>query len=84
MSNPVCKARRRAGPLPRLLLATLAMLAVLPTRARSAEVDLSPYVYEDTTQLVMMVTDAAALMARNGEAALADFQVRRSRWRHGE
>jgi len=79
MSNPVRTARRRAGPL----FALLAALAVLPTRAR-ADADLSPYVYEDTKQLVAMVNAAAALMAKDGEAAFAEFQVQGSRWRHGE
>jgi cytochrome c len=31
-----------------------------------------------------MVTDAAALMAQEGEAAFAEFQVRGSRWRYGQ
>jgi signal transduction histidine kinase len=79
MSNPVRNARRRAG----LLIALLAALAVLPTRAR-ADADLSPYVYEDTKQLVAMVNAAAALMAEKGAAAFAEFEVRGSRWRHGE
>jgi signal transduction histidine kinase len=79
MSNPVRNACRRA----RLLFAFLAALAVLPTRAR-ADADLSPYVYEDTKQLVAMVNAAAALMAQKGEAAFDEFQVSGSRWRYGE
>ena len=84
VSNSVRKARRHTGPLPRLLLAALVALVVRSGAARSAEVDLSPYVYEDTKQLVTLVNDAAALMAQKGDAAFADFQVPHSRWRHGE
>ena len=83
MSNPVRTVRRRAGPPARLLFVFLTALAVLPTRA-SSDADLSPYVYEDTKQLVAMVNDAAALMAKEGEAAFAEFQVIGSRWRYGE
>jgi hypothetical protein len=83
MSNPVREARRRAGLLVRLLFALLAALVVLPTRAH-ADADFSPYVYEDTKQLVAMVNDAATPMAQKGEAAFTEFAVRGSRWRHGE
>ncbi len=68
----------------RLLVNVLVVLAALPIMARASEPDLSDYLYEDTQQLVTMVTDAAVLMSHKGEAAFTDFQVQRSRWRHGE
>lgn len=41
---------------------------------------LSPYLYEDTKQLVKLVEDAAALMERSGTAAFAAFGRKGSRW----
>ena len=58
--------------------------AYLPRIAHATEADLSIYTYEDTKQLVTLVNDAAALMARKGEAAFADFQEPKSYWRYGD
>jgi signal transduction histidine kinase len=74
----------RAQLLPKALFVAFIALSLLSPFAHAAEPDLSAYVYEDTKQLVTLVNDAAALMARKGEAAFADFQVPHSYWRHGD
>jgi signal transduction histidine kinase len=43
-------------------------------------VDLRPYLYEDTKQLVRLVEDAATLMERKGSAAFVEFGKKGSRW----
>jgi signal transduction histidine kinase len=73
-------------PLRQSLHCVCLLLAMLsqPLVARAATPDLSIYAYEDTKQLVSLVTDAAALLAQKGEAAFKDFQVPNSRWQYGD
>ena len=84
MSHSVNQARRRVEAHRLLLLAALIAFAILPAAARASQDDLSIYTYEDTKQLVALVNDAAALMARKGEAAFADFKVPHSHWWHND
>ena len=41
---------------------------------------ISPYIYEDTKQLVMLVENAASLIERKGDAAFKEFSVKNSIW----
>lgn len=66
---------RRCAPV------VLAVLFFLGSAAPLLAADrLSPYLYEDTKQLVRLVEDAAALMERNGTASFAQFGRKDSRW----
>lgn len=68
-------ALRRCAPILLFILCFLFLAA--PARAVDR---LSPYLYEDTKQLVRLVEDAAGLMERNGTAAFAEFGRKGSRW----
>lgn len=66
---------RRCAPV------VLAILFFLCSAAPILAADrLSPYLYEDTKQLVRLVEDAAALMERSGTASFAQFGRKGSRW----
>lgn len=70
------------------LVSLVAVLALLPgcfngkvqTDANSGQ----SYQYEETRELVALVTDAAELVRSNGEEAFNDFGVSGSRWRRDE
>ena len=53
------------------------------TAQTAANLDQS-YQYEDTRELVALVTDATELVRTKGEAALSEFRVSGSRWRQGD
>jgi len=64
-----------------------AALVVLPAFAAHAAAPPKtdhPYEYEDTRALVVLVNEAADMVATKGEAAFRDFRVDGSRWRYGE
>lgn len=63
--------------VPVVLAIILSLLCTAPLLAADR---LSPYLYEDTKQLVRLVEDAAALMERNGTASFAEFGRKGSRW----
>jgi signal transduction histidine kinase len=60
--------------------AVLAVMAVTLLVPRRPAEDLSPYLYEDTRELVVLVEDAARLVEARGQGAFADFAARGSRW----
>ncbi|MCE1227317.1 MAG: cache domain-containing protein [Geobacteraceae bacterium] len=62
------------------LMALLFLFSLFLTSPTLAADRLSPYLYEDTKQLVRLVEDAATLMERNGTAAFAEFDRKDSRW----
>lgn len=66
---------RRCTPFVLVILFSLSFAAPLLAADR-----LSPYLYEDTKQLVRLVEDAAALMERKGTASFAEFGRKGSRW----
>src|SRR5512147_336003 len=77
---------QRAACLSRLvpLGAMLVFLqACSGTAQTAANLDQS-YQYEDTRELVALVTDATELVRTKGEAALSEFRVSGSRWRQGD
>src|SRR5262245_5422268 len=60
------------------LLATVLLLGTIgPTAATER---LALYAYRDTRNLVALVEDAAALLARKGEQAFQDFGQKDSKW----
>lgn len=66
---------------PRYTPLALAILLLLCCTAPVTAADrLTPYLYEDTKQLVKLVEDAAALMERSGTTAFATFGTKGSRW----
>ncbi|HET9062066.1 MAG TPA: cache domain-containing protein, partial [Candidatus Binatia bacterium] len=72
---------------PRAPLAALVVLAASiagPADAASYRATDHPYEHEDTRALVVLVNEAADLVATKGEAAFRDFRVDGSRWRFGE
>ena len=70
-----------------LLTAPALLVFICATGANARPIggsDDQSYEYSDTRELVQLVDDAAGLLTAKGEAALADFRVDGSRWRHGE
>lgn len=68
-------AFRRCAPILPLIL--IFLFLATPTLAADR---LSPYLYEDTKQLVRLVEDAATLMERKGASAFAEFARKDTRW----
>ena len=71
----------RVVPLGAVLVLLQAWSGTAQTVA--ANVDQS-FQYEDTRELMALVTDATELVRTKGDAALSEFRVSGSRWRQGE
>lgn len=70
------------------LVSLVAVLVLLPGcfngKVQTAANSGQSYQYEETRELVALVTDAAELLRSNGEEAFSDFRVSGSRWRQDE
>ncbi|HSQ91755.1 MAG TPA: cache domain-containing protein, partial [Nitrospiraceae bacterium] len=64
--------------------AVLVLLQACSSTAQTAVTLDQSYQYEDTRELMALVTDATELVRTKGEAALSEFRVPDSRWRQGE
>ena len=84
VKNAVRKAWCRPRPLLRILLTVALAIFSFALQARAQALGTSVYMYEDTRRLVSLVSDAATLMARKGEAAFAQFRVPNSHWMYGD
>ena len=78
---------QRADSISRVvpLVAVLVLLQTFNGHAQTVAANLDQsYQYEETRELMALVTDATELVRTKGETALSEFRVSGSRWRQGE